>query len=211
MAKRGARPSHVASGTRRLSSPLSLGARKVTVSHCRHVRPCHRFCFLLEHTQYRGPAVAWRSIERWAVCRRRGATAGGLSRQEAVAMTISLTSTVLRYGIAPADKSLSYAIFEAPWMILTWICLYLPPVFPIWPITLVAWFWCATPIRRRRRKHHGNQPLDFLLQVLSVHHHRAGRVHAFQLHRLFQGSHAPAYRTMPMPLPAPARHPANVR
>jgi hypothetical protein len=60
-------------------------------------------------------------------------------------MTISLTSTVLRYGIAPADKSLSYAIFEAPWMILTWICLYLPPVFPIWPITLVAWFWCATP------------------------------------------------------------------
>ena len=27
-------------------------------------------------------------------------------------MTISLTSTVLRYGIAPADKSLSYAIFE---------------------------------------------------------------------------------------------------
>ena len=75
-------------------------------------------------------------------------------------MTISLTSTVLRYGIAPADKSLSYAIFEAPWMILTWICLYLPPVFPIWPITLVAWFWCATPIRRRRRKHHRNQPLD---------------------------------------------------
>ena len=43
------------------------------------------------------------------------------------------------YGIGAADKSISYRVFNKPWMLLVWLSRFLPPVFPLFPITLLSW------------------------------------------------------------------------
>ena len=43
------------------------------------------------------------------------------------------------YGIAAADKTISYRIFQKPWMLLLFVSRFLPPMFPLFAVSLLSW------------------------------------------------------------------------
>lgn len=54
------------------------------------------------------------------------------------------------HAVNPADKSLCYGLFHSPSTLLTWIVLYSPPIFPLFPFTIALWlfyFLCVITVQ----------------------------------------------------------------
>jgi len=45
------------------------------------------------------------------------------------------------YAVCAADKSFCYGFFHSPCTLLTWVILYAPPIFPLFPLTIALWFF----------------------------------------------------------------------